>query len=146
MIKETIDKYGINVAKIAKIQNITQSEVVDDVNDLYYQLTKTKACKGKSMKILMKRTKGALSTYYAKKTINKAYDWLDGRRLFNQEKNLAQESLIQCPICLKIGYVSEADLHHLLPKSLGEHLWYDVKNLVYLCKQCHRKIHTFMEH
>ena len=76
--------------------------------------------------------------------VKEKYKWLYMRKLYNAHNKLTQHSVILCPVCQVEYSVKYMHLHHLLPKSLGKHLIYDTNNTVYVCKDCHKKIHTYM--
>jgi len=64
--KETVMK-RVDLAEIAKIQKVELEEVLEAFNGLYISISKTKAGKGKSQRVLIKRAKNALDSYYSNK-------------------------------------------------------------------------------
>jgi hypothetical protein len=81
--------------------------------------------------------------------LNSQYDWNKARGIYYKFKSIHPSTQTACgnPDCVK-QYKSQArlmELHHLLPRSLSPSLTYDPRNMVFLCKECHDRIHAGWE-
>lgn len=80
-----------------------------------------------------------------RKVINNEYDHSLAWKIFKKKNRIDDDIFVKCPVCHDIYLVKDMSLHHLIPKDLGEHLWYVTWNLILVCKDCHKHIHPYME-
>lgn len=60
-------------------------------------------------------------------------------RMKNLRRRVKRESGGVCPVCGKRS--EQMELHHVLPVARFPELWNDYRNVVALCRDCHREIH-----
>ena len=72
------------------------------------------------------------------------FDWKKYRAIKMKADNLSYENVVRCPVCGQKGKVKNMDCHHLIPKHVAPHLAYNPSNMVFVHKDCHKKIHEFM--
>ena len=76
------------------------------------------------------------------------YDSTRARDLYFKEHDIYNKAgrgnyakwFCENPDCKTIQFLSDLDIHHLLPRRLVPSLVYDTSNMILLCKKCHQEI------
>lgn len=71
-------------------------------------------------------------------------DWIKWRQIKMKALNASYVNSVKCPICGQIGKIKNMDCHHLIPRSVAPHLTFVAKNMEFVHKSCHKRIHKFM--
>lgn len=69
------------------------------------------------------------------------YNAQKARRLYYEAESLEPNTLVRCVGCEKKFRAQRMTLHHHFPRVFFKSQWYDIINMVLVCKRCHHLIH-----